>query len=945
MGKRSISLVWAGLLPIFTTLFFILSALPIALRAETDASQPSLPAVRKDSPGLVKSRNRSAREEWFRIRRSYPGNHIPAETHRKAVVKESGLSTQSAAGQIRWESIGPGPIDNMTMYGAGDLTTSGRALAIVIHPNDPDLLLLGAAQGGIWRSTNGGRNFTPVADNMPSLAIKVIRFAPSNPHIVYAGSGEPHSKTSIFGMGVYKSTDGGQTWMALPSHGSGWDFRYVAISGLRVDPINPDLVYVTAADILPDRVNLFEPPPTPQTGIFKSTDGGQTWRCTQYAVDYRDYMYPEYDPYRASGVGFMDLELFLANPSVLFATEMSGGIYRSTDSGEHWQRVTPVKNPGGVADAGPDFPAPVPQFSYYDPNTFAFITYNVAPRGKDVPEFNRIEISLAQAGEGITQDYRTTVLYAGVGAVIQLDRNNNGGYDSGTDLQAAVGLLFKSTDGGQTWKWLGDWSQGIPNYCDTYGSVVAGHVFMDCLYDNTVQANPSDANDVLIGGNANYNQYWPDPITNPTRMLEIPWKGMVYRSADGGTTWTDTTPACGQYVLDTSQPPINGLPVYKCIETPSDKIIHPDVHSAFYDTANNRFYVTTDGGLHRCTVSDGGLSGETNYSWTTLNNNLSTLQFFNMGSHPTDPNRILGGMQDNAATFWNGTFWDAWDFSGSDGNVATFDPANPQHVYVGWQYALARNDTGGDNIPGHWKTLFDSSMGQGDTLPFVTIFEIDPVETNIVYVGSETGLYRSSDRGDHWETRLNSFPIDQVTAISVSPKDHNKVWVGTSKGQVYLFDIEKREFSDRTGANFPNRWISSIKASPRHKDTVTVAFSGYDVNSKDQSKGGNGKVGKVLRSTNMGKRWSDISGNLTEKKDLDIPISALVIDPEDEKRMWIGTDTAVYQTVNRGKTWTSYRGNMPAVAITALEYNVNTGYLMAATFGRSIWRTIVPPVR
>jgi len=927
-----LSMLFEGSVP------FIADALELFPSASGKSARP---------PILAKAENRLKRERWFWTQRSNPAGGIPVEAHRNAVLKESTSATKGTPNRVLWESIGPGPIDNVKMYGAGDLSASGRALAIAIHPTNPEILLLGAAQGGIWRSTNGGRNFAPVGDELPSLAIKVIRFAPSNPDIVYAGSGEPHSKTSIFGMGVYRSTDGGETWTVLPSHGSGWDFRYVAISGLQIDPADPNKIYVTTANILPDRVNLFEPPlSTPKTGIFKSIDGGQTWRCIQYAVDYRDYMYPEYDPYPASGVGFMDLELFLANPSILFATEMSGGIYRSIDYGEHWQRVTPVKNPGGVADAGPDFPAPVPHFSYYDPHAFFFTTYPVLPREKTVPEFNRIEISLAQTGTGITQDYRTMVLYAGVGSVIQLDQNNNGIYDPGEDLQAAVGLLFKSTDGGQTWKWLGDWLDGVPNYCDAYASNVGGHAFMDCLYDNTVEVNPTDANDVVVGGNANYNPYWPDPISNPTRMLTIPWRGMVYRSADGGATWDDTTPACGQYVLDTTQPHLNGLPVYTCVETPSDRIIHPDIHSAAYDWERSQFYVTSDGGLHRSSVSKNEVTGQINYSWRGLNNNLSTLQFFNFGSHPTDPNRILGGMQDNAAASWNGTFWDAWDFSGSDGNVTTFDPKEPHHIYIGWQYALSRNDNGGDNDPTHWKTLFDSSIGQNDNLPFVTVFEIDPVETNIIYVGSDTGLYRSNDRGDHWQPRLNEIPTHgEVTSISVSPRDHNQVWVGTSKGRVYLFDLKKGEIYDRTGDKFPNRWVSSIKTSPNRKGTVIVTFSGYDSNSKDSSIAGNGHVGKIFMSYNFGKRWTNISGNLKEKNGLDIPLSALVIDPEDERRMWIGTDTGVYRTVNRGRTWESYRGNMPLVAVMALEYNLNTGYLMAATFGRSIWRTIVAPNR
>jgi hypothetical protein len=361
---------------------------------------------------------------------------------------------------------------------------------------------------------------------------------------------------------------------------------------------------------------------------------------------------------------------------------------------------------------------------------------------------------------------------------------------------------------------------------------------------------------------------------------------MVYRSVDGGATWRDTTPACGEYVPDAAEPSINGLPVYECVSTPSDMVIHPDVYSAVYDWANSRFYVTTDGGLHRCDVSGGSVAGVIQYRWIPLNNNLSTLQFFNFGPHFTDPEQMLGGMQDNAAAYWNGTFWDAWDASGGDCNVAIFDPRQPQYMHVGYQYALTRADNGGGPDPANWKVLFDSSIGDNDTLPFVTIFEIDPVETNIVYAGSETGLYRSTDRGDTWQDRLNQSPLDGgVTAISASPKDRTKVWAGTSTGRVYLFDLKKGKIYDRTGTRFPNRWVSDIKTS-------------YGNASKVEGKP------YVDRYRHRG------LPDRQQRYNLDI--------------------------------LQGYRGNMPVVAVMAIQYNTNTGYLTAATFGRSIWRTLVP---
>ena len=98
-------------------------------------------------------------------------------------------------------------------------------------------------------------------------------------------------------MGVFKSTDGGRHWQALPPSGGGWDFGYLAVSGLQVDPTDAGVVYVTTANILPDRVNPFHPPPwAAEPGIFKSTDGGLTWVRKLTAQDYRAYDYPAYDP-------------------------------------------------------------------------------------------------------------------------------------------------------------------------------------------------------------------------------------------------------------------------------------------------------------------------------------------------------------------------------------------------------------------------------------------------------------------------------------------------------------------------------------------------------------------------------------------------------------------------------------------------------------------------
>lgn len=109
----------------------------------------------------------------------------------------------------------------------------------------------------------------------------------------------------------------------------------------------------------------------------------------------------------------------------------------------------------------------------------------------DLPEFTRIELGLAQSNPD--------VLYAGVSTFLLLDANGNGTFDN-DDIVEYAGLVFKSTTGGNSWTWLGDWPRnGVPNYC-----------FTQCDYDNTVEVNPANANDLVLGGSANYNPIWPD---------------------------------------------------------------------------------------------------------------------------------------------------------------------------------------------------------------------------------------------------------------------------------------------------------------------------------------------------------------------------------------------------------------------------------------------------
>ena len=208
----------------------------------------------------------------------------------------------------------------------------GRVLAVAGLPSDPNTFYFGAVGGGLWKSSNAGLTWKPIFDHLPSghriASIGAIAIAPSNPNIIYVGTGEADMRSALsFGDGLYKSTDAGATW----THIGLTDSRQ--IGKIVVDPADPNKVYVAA---------LGHPyGPNPQRGVFKSTDGGLTWT---HALD------------KGPTIGAIDLALDPEDPNTLYATTWNvhrttwsvyapvsgpgGGLYKSTDAGLTWTQLS-----------------------------------------------------------------------------------------------------------------------------------------------------------------------------------------------------------------------------------------------------------------------------------------------------------------------------------------------------------------------------------------------------------------------------------------------------------------------------------------------------------------------------------------------------------------------------------------------------------------------------
>lgn len=235
-----------------------------------------------------------------------------AQSERPAASKDAAV-TAGVLANLEFRNIGPA---NMV----------GRVTDIEGVPGDPNVVYVGAASGGVWKTTDGGVTWKPIFDGAGLPSIGDIALEPGNPGVVYVGTGEANPRNSVsFGDGVYKSTDGGATWTHLGLD----DTR--AISRILVSPRNPNLVYVGALG------HLFGP--NKERGVFLSADGGKTWDKVLYTDD-------------RHGVADMDLDVH--NPNIVFAAlwrferkpwtftsgDEEGGLWKSVDAGRTWKKVT-----------------------------------------------------------------------------------------------------------------------------------------------------------------------------------------------------------------------------------------------------------------------------------------------------------------------------------------------------------------------------------------------------------------------------------------------------------------------------------------------------------------------------------------------------------------------------------------------------------------------------
>jgi len=418
----------------------------------------------------------------------------------------------------------------------------------------------------------------------------------------------------------------------------------------------------------------------------------------------------------------------------------------------------------------------------------------------------------------------------------------------------------------------------------------------------------------------------------------------MYRTTNGGESWVRRTRAgsnftgafggFGWYFGDVAVDQVApdrvfelGVSLFACEDggatfTDVTGNAHVDEHALWIDpTVTNRIYMGSDGGFY-WTTSGGGL-------WNK-STDLPITQFYAGTVDPSNPQRLLGGAQDNFTLITAGSPSGWHSILGGDGFQCVVDPTDPNVIFAEWQWCCDRSGPrkstdGGGSFSG------SSGFLQADRYNWNTPIVMDPLNHNIVLVGSHR-VYKSTDNGIIYAptsadlTRGDTgtqLVYHTLSTLDISSADNSVYWAGSDDGRVHVSTDAGGNWTDVT-AGLPLRWVTRVLADPAVREVAYVTLSGF---------GADEHLAHVYRTGDLGATWIPIAGNLP-----DVPANDIVVDPGDPNRLFLATDVGVYATYNLGTWWYPLGTGLPIQAVFDLTFHSPTRTLIAATHGRSQWR-------
>ena len=844
------------------------------------------------------------------------------------VVPKINQSTDPLLRGFEFRSIGPAVM-------------AGRVDDIQGSEKDPMIIYLGMATGGLWKSTDGGNHWRSQFDNMPNESVGSIAIAPSDPNIVYVGMGEANNRqSSSIGDGVWGTTDGGKHWNHLGLEDT------QSINRVAVDPVNPQIVFVAAMG------HLFGP--NAERGLYRSTDGGKSWKKIKYI-----------DP----DTGFNEVAIDPVNPKIVYASSLQrrrtwwgyngggpgSGLWKSTDGGDTWARLE-----------GPGWPKP-------KDGIYGRIAISIF-RARPSTIYAQVEAGAsAGTGGGTTAE----------GGPAPVGGRGGGGGESAASETAAPGGeaapaagaaaggggrgrgaapppnpngsgVFRSDDGGQTWTFMSNQNQR-PTY---FSQIRVDPVNDQKLFVGGTPGQMSlDGGKTwkgLTGSHTDYHAFWINP--KDPRVVAIGHDGGIDISNDGGYTW--------------------------------------DYHN---DIAVGQFYqVSAD--MRRPYYVCGGL--QDNNAWCGPSALRST-----GGATNTDWFTVSGG--DGFYTRQDPTDWATVYAESQDGNMTRHDlrsatqksikptvatpppvpatapgtPASPGSPAAPAAAAPAAPPVPASTSPVPGETAPATPEGRGlvagggggrggtpnvvnapeklDPLRFYwnAPFEISPHDPSMLYMAAQY-FFKSNNRGDTW--RMNpkdltkkvyrwspEMPIMNVagdkpmaekndgysanslaTQVRESPSKPGVIWIGTDDGNLQVSQDGGENFTNVIGniAGAPKGYVQISRIEPSHFDPGT-AYVALDAHRLDDW------APYLFKTTDFGKTWTNVTRDLPAKGN----INALREDPENPDLLFVGTEFGLYVTLDGAKSWKKFMTGLPSVRVDDILIHPRDHDLIVATHGRSIY--------
>ena len=739
----------------------LLAILFKSLRQPPAASPP--PAVEKPEEEGGKSLRPA---EWFHIMREYPDFKTDIGSYTQAIV---------AAGRATVQRGFPGFAAPWTVQGPGNI--GARVNTIKVNPNNPNVMYVGYSQGGVWKTMNGGQTWFPIFDKQPFLAIGDIELDPQNPNIVYVGTGDPNiSGYPFIGDGLWKSPDGGQTWQHI-----GLENQRI-ISKIIIPPANANTIYAAAMGLPFERND--------DRGLYKSTNGGQTWQQVLFISD---------------STGIIDLAMAPGNPNIIYAAAWDR-IRNDKESVVSGNGARIWKTVNGGADW--------------------------TPLSGGLPDFECSRIGLAISPSNANQ---VLALYV----------------DASLDFQA----IYQTNDGGDNWSPLP--TDGLdPGFMGGFG-----------WYFGKVFINPFNPDDIFVCG------------------IDL------WRSPDGGNTWFRTTPEWWTYE------------------------VHADKHDmAFVDA--NTCLLGTDGGLYKS--ADGG------FTWTKMEN-IPASQFYRVAFNPFAPDQYYGGMQDNGTSGGNADNINDWPrIYGGDGFQPLFHPEDENILYFETQNGSIVGTNDGFTFDDATVGIDPDDRRNWDMQYILSRHDLETMYTGTyrVYQGFGHLPVWAPISDDLTDGIVYGSRYHNISTLDESPLDADLLYVGTSDGNVWRGNPGQQTWTNIT-ADLPDRYVSSVKASPNIANRVYVTHTGYKSNDFTPH---------LHRSDDQGNTWTAISGDLPNLAINDV----YVLPGHQDSILFVATDGGVYGSLDGGQHWERLGQGMPLVPVYDLDMNPVQRTLVAGTYARSI---------